>query len=429
MYRKSTYHCWLTAAFSALILMVALTFSGSVITIYTGVIADDLGMSRATLSVLNTLRTLTASVLDLQFYRLLRRFSLKSLVLCGLMLNVAMLNLFSVSHSFPAICLVGIIGGFTSAFNGVISVSLLVRNWFQKSQGVVMAAVMAFNGIGSAVVNPILSLLVSSHGWRVGFRSLSAVTLLLAVLSALFLHAQPQDIGLLPYGAVGTAVAEEEAPRKGRRPLHLFGNSLEARNLRALAFISALFSLSELAVYNNLGPVILELGFTPIFALGTAISCAALSNCVGKLAMGKVNDRFGTAVMLKLWYGLCPVAVLSVILLQLYVHVWPALLCTILIGWPAGIYTVSVPLVCSRLFPDKGIYVFATSVCVAATNLAIAISNPLFHIFYDLSGTYIGALLMALLLTLLCFLMVLRIISKNQLIFRRKNSGESRSTA
>ena len=74
------------------------------------------------------------------------------------------------------------------------------------------------------------------------------------------------------------------------------------RCLRTLAFISALFSLSELVAYNNLGPVILELGLTPIFALGPATSSAALSNRVGKLTMGNVNDRFGTAVMLKLWY-------------------------------------------------------------------------------------------------------------------------------
>ena len=213
-----------TAVLCGALLIVSLLFSGTLVSVYTGVIADDLGMSRAAFSSFNLCRALVGFFLGLQFVNILKRLRLRFLLLCGCTMVTVMLLLLTFCTNLPMIWAVAILGGVGTTLCGVIPTTLVVRNWYFKSYGTIVALVMSASGIGGAVITPMLSKFISIYGWRVGFRALAAISLMVLVLALLFLKEEPGQVGMTAYGAENGGVKSTEH-EKEECHLHLLGRS------------------------------------------------------------------------------------------------------------------------------------------------------------------------------------------------------------
>lgn len=406
---------WIIPVICGLMLISCLLFGGTVITIYTAVIAEDMGMSRSEFSLFFTIRAIVSFILNLEMICLMRHLRLKTIVVWGLAMLAAMLFLLSVSHSLALMCFAGILGGAANTFTGVVPVSLIVRNWFKTSQGMVLALVMSASGIGGVVINPVLSIIIGKNGWRFGFQMLVSVVLIILVMTMLLLKAEPGEAGLLPYGAKKKE-PNENRPPKTESSLSLFGKSKEESNLRIFILMNVFFSMGALSLYSNISSVLMEMDFSIVFSTGIAISVISLANCAGKFIMGTINDRYSTKNMLLVWYGLCPLAGLFFLLYRGNTSA-VALAGAALIGSIGGIYTVPTPLVSMRLFADNDTYTCVVSYCTAASSLSSAFSGLLFHGFYDYTGTYKGALFFTVVLSMMCYYLVIRLLHGNRTVF------------
>lgn len=411
------------------IMTVGLLFNGTIVSNYTAVIAADLGISRTTFSLYSTFRSLSAFGMNLMFYRMIRRASLKSLILIGLLSTTAVQTLLSLTSSVWMICVLGLLGGVAYALCGVVPLTLVLRSWFHRGYGTVLSLVMSASGLSGIVISPLLSRLIDRMGWRIGFRLLGGLGGLLLVLCVLFLHTTPGEIGLPAFGEQQAAPPEpltDGAQRKAQ--CSLFGREQNSRNLQLLLTVSAAFALGALAIYTNISSVLQDIGFTVLFATGAAASCCSLANSVGKIFMGWVSDRFGVKRMLLLWYGLCPAA-MAYFLFCRGTDTALALPGIFLIGFTAGIYSVPLPLACGRLFQDRGIYLTAVSLCTAASNLCTAFSSLICHGFFEQTGSYVGSLLFALALSLIDLAAVLCLLRQNRAAFRFDRNGATTAAA
>lgn len=260
-----------------------------------------------------------------------------------------------------------------------------------------------------------LSKFISIYGWRVGFRALAVISLMVLVLALLFLKEEPGQVGMTAYGAENGGVKSTEH-EKEECHLHLLGRSPAERDMRSMMLMHSMFAISALCVYTNLPSVVVEIGFSTVFATGTAVSVASLFNCLGKVVMGKVNDRFGVPCMTCLWYGVCPLAMLYFVLIRVQI-VPVALVGIMLIGISAGIYSVPIPLIAGCLFREDGDYARVISLCSAASSLCTSVSSMIYHRFYDVSGTYRGALLFAAALSAASLVIALRLLHRNRNAF------------
>ena len=409
---------WTTAVLCGLIMITALFFGGTLITSYTAIITADLGISRTSFSMYNVIRSLVTFAANLFMVRLVKWLSLKKLLLIGLISSALNLLILSFCNSFPAICALAMMGGVAAALCGVVPLTMVVRNWFQKSYGTILSVVMSSSGICGVLFSPAISLLTEATSWRVSFRVLAAVSFLIFTLSLFLLHPEPGELGMAAYGASPdnapshTEVAETPA----RQTVSLFGRDQASRDTRTLLFITACFSLGTLSIFSNVASVIQDIGISPLFATGVAISCSSFSNSAGKIGMGWVNDHFGTGIMLVLWYGLCPISTAYFLLFRAASEAL-AIPGILLIGFTAGIYTVPIPLACTKLFQDKDVCLRAMSLCSAGASLFCAFSNPICHGFYDCTGSYAGALLFSTVLGCTSFVMLLVLLQRNYQAF------------
>ncbi|MFV0527668.1 MAG: MFS transporter [Lachnospiraceae bacterium] len=291
---------------SGLIVVVGLWFGGTLITNYTMIIADDMGISRSVFSVFMMIRGLVAFVLNIKMLQLIRRFGLKMLVLAGLGSAIVMLFFLSFCRSILPLYATGIIGAISAAFTGVVPVSIIVQNWFRKSQGMLLALIMSSSGIVGVIFNPIVSLGVDHFGWRIVFRMAAALIFGIFFLSAFLLKVSPEDVNMLPYGGKEVVSVKQVA---GDTQIHIMGKSIQDKNMRTLLAVSILYSLGGMCIFVNSPAILADIGFSAVFATGLAAALNSLANCIGKFGMGRLSDKVGSKMMLLLWYGItltCP---------------------------------------------------------------------------------------------------------------------------
>jgi MFS family permease len=87
-----------------------------------------------------------------------------------------------------------------------------VNQWFRRQRSLAMSIVAAGNGLGGAVLAPLVGLLVASLGWRTA-ALVSGLGLLVVVVPLSFLvRRSPESMGLLPDGDQAPALPVSQLP-------------------------------------------------------------------------------------------------------------------------------------------------------------------------------------------------------------------------
>ncbi len=357
-----------------LVLVAGLFIVGTFINVYTGVIAESVGMSRSLLSISSTLRCLVSFALNLVIYRLIKRFGLRRLVLIGVAAAAAMIFIYSVSTSLVLFYIAGIIGGLSSCFAGVVPVSIMIRHYFPKSQGTALAIASSMTGVAGIVVTPLISKIVSVSSWQSGFRYLGIGVIAMLILEVLFFDDSKLDYKSIP--------ERKRASKKAKK----------SSSFVLMVALSGLFTLGGLCVYNNTAVIVQDLGFEQLFATGTAVSLVSFANIFGKFLMGRLCDRRNMKVVLTIWYVLCVAAALYFAIYR-GTTLAIALPGIFIMGFIGGIYSLPIPLLAGKLYKNEEAYTRAVGYCTAAQNMCWAFSSVVFQMFYDVTGTYVVSLL------------------------------------
>ena len=127
------------------------------------------------------------------------------MVVSGLFLGGGYLLMSQLQTPWQLYLLYGIIVGTGMASHDVVTLSTVAR-WFIRSRGMMTGIVKVGTGAGQVIAPLIATVLIAAHGWRTSYLIIGAATLILFVLIAQLFRRDPQQAGLLPYGA-GSAEA------------------------------------------------------------------------------------------------------------------------------------------------------------------------------------------------------------------------------
>ncbi|MBP3737190.1 MAG: MFS transporter [Lachnospiraceae bacterium] len=401
----------------SLLMIVGLYFDGAILNIYSGIIADNLGFSRGVFSVFATFRYFFAFLVNLKLLSIFERFGIKRTVCAGVLLVAAVQLALSFSSSLTSVYLVGILAGVAYSFTTLIPSSIIVKNWFNHSQGVALAIVTSSTGIASIIVSPILSRLVTDHGWRFGFR-INALTCVIVFVIELFLMLERphgEEAAPLQKNQRRSGLAEHGSAEEGKK-LHPFTRSADGTNLRLLLLIAILYNIGIICIDGSMAVVLIEKGYAQVFATGAAVSVAGFANMAGKLIMGEVNDRLGTHRMAIAWYG---IAIFTTGFFLFYngTSIPAACIGAASVGFISGIYSIPLPALSARLFRTQNAYNSAVSYLSAATCLCFSMANIIFHGLYDRTGSYHLSLIYAFTLACICFCIVVLVVVRNRKAF------------
>lgn len=185
--------------------------------------------------------------------------------------------------------------GLTLAFLLYLSYPTLVNRWFRAKMGLMIGICCAASGIGGMLFNPMAGWIITHYGWRWGYISFGLIILIIVTpLLALLLRNNPEDKGLLPYGADST----QTTAKKTSNPVNdnsgvKFGDAIKMPVFYGVVLFA--FLMMGISTLNLFIPgYVTEHAFSLEQAsLTAAVVMAGVT--IGKLALGWVNDRNCTA--------------------------------------------------------------------------------------------------------------------------------------
>lgn len=186
--------------------------------------------------------------------------------------------------------IVGAIQGVCCAFLVSLTIPMLINNWFDSGKGTFMGLAGISSGLTGALLNAVISNVISQNGWRAGYHILGIILFAMTVPAcALFAWRSPESVGAKPYGAT----AEQQTTPTGTLSGITKRQAIKMPAFYLLLLFSCLACLAS--CYNqNLADLAQQLGY-PQSGTSLFVSIAMLGNVACKLTLGRVIDARGTA--------------------------------------------------------------------------------------------------------------------------------------
>ena len=303
----------------------------------------------------------------------------------------AMLLGLSLSTSLPLLYLFGLGLGVSFGTGTQMMGSYLITTWFVARRGAVLGSVMAISGFGGIAVGLGMPPLLGAVGWQGAFRLLAALSVAVMVVTGVFLiRTSPADVNLLP---VGETRRDHDDTGDVPVPGVMLRRALRSPQLWVLALGVALYQGVQ-AVQQNLTSVYVDGGVTQVEA-GTLISVLSASLVLTTLAVGAVNDRYGTPAAVVLACACQATAMLALWLVSGYGALAAA---TAVMAFGSALPTVLLAIIVMYTFGPAD-YATILGVVMSFIPFGMAIGTPLWALSKDLTGSYGTALLVAAVVT------------------------------
>ncbi|MGT2829481.1 MFS transporter [Streptococcus hillyeri] len=365
------------------------------------VVSEDLGMLRGAFAFHMTIFSLVTAISALFVPRLLNRYPFKRFLMIAVLVGVVGTGLMAVSSQLWQFYLLGAIRGFSTGMFSIVTITLIINQWFKEKNGLATSIALGFSGLVGAVFSPIFSWVIAHIGWR-GAYGLEALLIGLLCLPAILypFTMMPEDEGSKAYGKQSVK-NHQVVTAQDKKVATVF-------QLGALLIFASLIGFMS-SMTQHLPGYATSVGLS--VTLGASLlSMGMLGNIISKLVIGVLSDRFGS---LKATTVLLALALLgNLLLMQTQVTVF-LLLAAFLFGSCYGLGSVSLALVTRDIFGDDA-YGKRFPIISFAGNLGAALAFSIIGYIYDFTGSYFPTLIM-----LVAFLLI-STISLFSAFYRRK---------
>ena len=285
--RTPFYYGWLVLAISFVATFAA---SGLTQVVLGGVqvyITDESGWDEGSLAFAASLGTWMSGMIAPLIGRLADRYGPRWLMPLGLI--VAGISFFVIAGSSSVWQFYGgyVIG---RAVSNPVLVGLVPRtaavNFFRRRRNMALALVSTFRPIAGAINIQIISLIAARQGWRMAYRYLGVLSLVLILPVMLFVRRRPEDIGLLPDGVTseqtGASVGGARPPAMAPEFSWTAKEALRTHAFWLLLTITALGTLASSATGFSLVPFLVQdaglstAAAAGVLSLGTVLAVANL---------------------------------------------------------------------------------------------------------------------------------------------------------
>ena len=291
------YGWWVVAAFSAM----SFTSTGMrhAVGPFLKPITADLGLDRATFSLVIAVSLFLYGVFGLFAGVLLDRFGARATASAGTLLVVASLLLTGLVRNFWEFALVyGVLLSLGLALTGPVLASGVVARWFSKRRGTTLSLLGSASMTGMSLLVPTVTWLILTLGWRTAYMLIGVFVLVVMLpLSLWVIRESPESMGL---GADGVSPEPNAAAASKQRVTATAAMHTLAFWQLAGSFFTCGFSMSLFSSHGV--PMLTDHGYTPMFASWT-FGVLGGSAIGGTVLLGFLSDRFGRRPVLSSIYA------------------------------------------------------------------------------------------------------------------------------
>lgn len=287
----------------------------------------------------------------------------------------------STVKSLPQLYLTGFILGIGIVFVSLVTVNILMTNWFYEKKGLAMGIALTGSGIGSMIFNPVASYLIMTYGYQSAYRILAVISLGFLLPMFFMYRYEPKDIGLQPYGLKTANSTVNKGPVE--LPGIMYSEAIKSAKFWAICFISFGLSASAMGLYTHTMPYLTDIGYDQMTA-AKIISIMGLCLAFGKLFYGWFNDKFGFRT--NFTFALVT-ALISVVMLYFAENTFAAYMSTVLFGLTLAAPFIISPLLTSSVFGQRD-FVNIYGTITFFLFMGPTLGPPLTGFIFDQMGNY-----------------------------------------
>ena len=260
---------------------------------------QEFGWSRSALSIPYTSLLIVVGILGPLAGISISRFGpRKNIVISNFIAVLGLLGMSIIEETWHVYLFFGVLGGLAISFGEFIPTTAVVNNWFVKRRALALSLLLTSGGVGGFAFPPMISWLITSLGWRLGWICLGVIHLILAVvIGGILIRNRPEDIGQVPDGkaiqvAQETSINNPTAGRVYQTPVDWkLGDALRTPALWLIVFFSSatLYTLNILTTHQV--AYLQGLGFSHMTA-STAMGLVVGMSIIGRLGCGILGTRF-----------------------------------------------------------------------------------------------------------------------------------------
>ena len=384
------FYGWIIVLCCTLLVAAATGIFVNCLGIFVKPVCEDLNFTRGAFTLYSTIGGFVGMFAVLVYGELYRRYPhhIRKFIALGTVVSCAVFYGYSLSTKLWHFYTLAAIYGTVSMTLAGISVTTLINNWFVDKRGLATGLAFAGSGVSAAIMTPILTTIVANYGWRMGYRTMSLVSLLILVPAVLLIRVSPADKGLLPYGVkpeAGDDAGENRAPVLEQTGL------TRAQAVKTPAFYFQIFGMlclgiAGMGMSGHVIAYLTDIGYSPLTA-STAMSLVMTVMIFAKIFLGAAFDKIGP-VPSAILTGLCMLA--SVVALRFAgVASFMPYVFSLCFGFGYSTLTVPYSYLIGQNFGTRefaAIYSLATM----GSGLGNAYAPSLSGTLYDAFGSYIG---------------------------------------
>ena len=261
--------------------------------VYAPYLISEGGLTDGQLSTVLMVRNLFSMLSMFLVVPLIRHLDIRLELTVAALAGAAAFGIFSLANHFLWFCAGMAFAGLAYGLGGMVSVSVVIKRWFDDHEGLALGICAAGTGLSAVIGSPVITAIVERRSMQYSMRMEAFFLILMAMLLFTLTRNYPT-----PEKALEVKRArQEKVARKGRyevfalsqptKWLLFFGVLLGGMSYTASPFMAVLFR---------------EKGFDAA-AVGWMASFMGLALCVGKCAYGEAVDLMGRVRAGNMFYG------------------------------------------------------------------------------------------------------------------------------
>jgi len=372
--------------------------------IFASALVEDLGLTRQQIGQIFGAFTFTYGLISPAAAAVIRRWGIRATVTAGALCAASGFWMVSQAESVAEIYVgYSLVGGIGIGLSTLLPAQAMPVFWFVKYRARAMAIILAGAAVVGFLWQPAAGMVLEYSDWRVGWRIVAGISLLVAVIAVLFIRNQPSDVGqrrdgLPPRGADGSESGgpgrRAEGPSAGSRAEAARRTTPKGAVLWALrtphfwlaTFATAANTVPWRVMSAHGGLHLEDLGFTTL-AASAILGVRVGSSLFGRLA-GSLGDFMAPTRVLALALLVNAIALAVFVSADSAVVAYP---CVFAIGLAYGAAYTSEAVVFGWFF-GRAAFVGTTGVRIALIGVIGALGPAFAGVAADRTGSYAGTL-------------------------------------